>query len=108
RSPEQWGLTGSGFGFEYTLKAGEVTISHLMIDQDGYKMLIMRGQALDIPESIPCEEITAMIQFQTPIKELIQSLIQEGFAHHCIIAYGDWTEELGYVADFLNIRKVIY
>ncbi|WP_139995235.1 hypothetical protein [Paenibacillus paridis] len=108
RSPEQWGLQGAGFGFEYTLKPGEVTISHLIIDAEGYKMLIVKGQALHIEKNIPCEEITAVIQFGTPIKPFLASLIKEGFAHHCIIGYGDLTEELSYVADFMGIRKVIY
>lgn len=108
RSPEQWGLQGAGFGFEYTLKPGEVTISHLIIDAEGYKMLIVKGQALHIPKNIPCEEITAVIQFGTPIKQFLAALIKEGFAHHCIIGYGDLTEELSYVADFMGIRKVIY
>ncbi|MBP1990944.1 hypothetical protein [Paenibacillus eucommiae] len=108
RSPEQWGLQGSGFGFEYTLKPGEVTISHLIIDAEGYKMLIVKGQALHIPENIPCEEITAVIQLETPIKQFLKELIKEGFAHHCIIGYGDLTEELSNIADFMKIRKYMY
>ncbi|BBH18859.1 hypothetical protein Back11_02040 [Paenibacillus baekrokdamisoli] len=108
RSPEQWGLQGAGFGFEYTLKPGEVTISHLIIDAEGYKMLIVKGEALHIPQNIPCEEITAVVKFHTPIKQFLAALIKEGFAHHCIIGYGDLTEELSNVADFMGIRKVIY
>jgi len=108
RSPEQWGLQGAGFGFEYTLKPGEVTISHLIIDAEGYKMLIVKGQVLHIPQNIPCEEITAVVQFSTPIKSFLAALIKEGFAHHCIIGYGDLTEELSHVADFMKIRKVIF
>lgn len=108
RSPEQWGLKGQGFGFEYTLKAGVVTVAHIIIDSDGYKMLIVKGNALHIPENIPCEEITAVIQFETPVKQFLKVLIKEGFAHHCIIGYGDFTEELATIADFMKIRKVIY
>lgn len=108
RSPEQWGLQGAGFGFEYTLKPGAVTISHLLIDEHGYKMLIMKGEALPVPDHIPCEEITAVVRFVTPIKALLTALLTEGFAHHCIIGYGDLTEELAQVADFMGIRKVTF
>ncbi|MFC5404257.1 hypothetical protein [Cohnella soli] len=108
RSPEQWGLQGAGFGFEYTLRPGVVTISHLIIDAEGYKMLIVKGEALHIPNNIPCEEITAVVKFHTPIKQFLATLIKEGFAHHCIIGYGDMTEELSNIADFMGIRKVIY
>ncbi|QNK59449.1 hypothetical protein [Paenibacillus sp. PAMC21692] len=108
RSPEQWGLEGAGFGFEYTLKPGVVTVSHLINDAEGYKMLIVRGEALHIPENIPCEEITAVVKFEQPIKLLLRRLIKEGFAHHCIIGYGDLTAELAHVADFMGIRKMVY
>ena len=104
----QWGLQGAGFGFEYTLKPGVVTISHLIVDAEGYKMLIVCGEALDIADNIPCEEITAVVKFPVPIKAFLAELIKEGFAHHCIIGYGDLTEELSYVADFMGIRKVTY
>jgi len=108
RSPEQWGLQGAGFGFEYTLKPGVVTIGHLLIDAEGYKMLIVKGEALHIPDNIPCEEITAVVRFKPPIKSFLKALIKEGFAHHCIIGYGDISEELSMIADFMKIRKVIY
>ncbi|WP_167859435.1 hypothetical protein [Paenibacillus cymbidii] len=108
RSPEQWGLQGKGFGFEYTLRAGVVTVAHLIIDADGYKMLIVKGEALPVKANIPCEEITAVVRFGQPIKSFLKALIKEGFAHHCIIAYGDLTEELGLIAGFMGIRKVEY
>jgi L-arabinose isomerase len=108
RSPEQWGLKGMGFGFEYTLKPGVVTLSHLIVDSEGYKMLIVRGHALHVPTNIPCEEITALIQLEMPVKSFLKSLIKEGFAHHCIIAYGDLTEELSQIANFMRIRTFIY
>ncbi|TMV48760.1 hypothetical protein FE783_17090 [Paenibacillus mesophilus] len=108
RSPEQWGLKGQGFGFEYTLKEGVVTLGHLIADTEGYKMLIVRGRALPIPANIPCEEITAVVQLEKPVKSFLKELIKEGFAHHCIIAYGDLTEELSQIASFMKIRTCMY
>lgn len=108
RSPEQWGLQGAGFGFEYTLRPGQVTISHLIIDAEGYKMLVVKGEALHIPTNIPCEEITAVIKIEKPVKPFLTELIKEGFSHHCIIAYGDFSEQLCTIADFMRIRKIVY
>lgn len=108
RSPEQWGLAGKGFGFEYTLKPGVVTLGHLINDAEGYKMLIVRGRALPVERNIPCEEITALIQLESPVKPFLASLIKEGFAHHCIIAYGDWSEQLIQIARFMKIRACVY
>lgn len=105
RSPEQWGLQGNGFNMQFTAKPGIVTIAHLIADADGYKMIIMKGDALDIP-SIPCEEVTAFVKIEKPVKDFIKELLYEGFSHHAIIGYGDMTEELGYIADFMGIRKI--
>lgn len=108
RSPEQWGLKGQGFGFEYTLKEGVVTLGHMIADTEGYKMLIVKGRAIHIPANIPCEEITAVVQLEKPVKPFLKELIKEGFAHHCIIAYGDLTEELSQIAAFMKIRTCMY
>lgn len=107
KSPEQWGLQGHGFNMEFAAKPGTVTMAHIITDIDGYKMIILKGEALDI-STIPCEEIHALIKIGKPVKEFIKELLYEGFSHHAIIGYGDMTEELGYIADFMGIKKVIY
>ena len=105
RAPEEWGFEGSGVAFEFTCKPGIVTVGHFIDDKDGYQMLITRGKALDIP-MIPCEDITMLLQLERPVKEFISDYLKSGFPHHAILAYGDITKELEYIADFMNIRKV--
>ncbi len=105
-TPENWGYTGAGFSIEFTAKPGLVTIGHFIDDKEcGWRMLISKGEALDVENSIPCEDVTLILKTEIPIKEYIKKLLLRGFDHHAIICYGDLTEELSYIADFMKIKK---
>jgi L-arabinose isomerase len=105
-TPENWGFTGSGFSIEFTAKPGIVTIGHFIDDnEDGWRMLISKGEALDVKKSIPCEDVTLLYKPEIPVKEFVKKILIKGFDHHAIICYGDVTEELSYIADFMGIKK---
>lgn len=105
-TPENWGYTGKGFSIEFTAKPGIVTVGHFISDkEEGWRMLISRGEALDTKKSIPCEDVTLILKTEIPIKEFIRKILLKGFDHHAIICYGDVTEELGHIADFMKIKK---
>jgi len=105
-TPENWGYTGAGFSIEFTTKPGIVTIGHFIEDkEEGWRMLITKGEALEVKKSIPCEDVTLVLKTELPIKEFIKRILLRGFDHHAIICYGDVTKELSYIADFMNIKK---
>jgi L-arabinose isomerase len=104
-SPENWGYTGNGFSFEFTAKPGPATIGHFIDDQDGYRMLISKGEILDLPP-LPINESSLRMRMSKPIKSYLEELLTLGFAHHTIVGYGDLTEELSFIADLMGIRKV--
>jgi L-arabinose isomerase len=104
-SPENWGYSGNGFSFEFTAKPGVATIGHMIDDLDGYRMIIAKGEILDLP-ALPIREVNFRMRMEKPVKQLLVELLNHGFAHHTIVAYGDLTEELSYVADLMGIRKV--
>ena len=107
-TPENWGFSGAGFSLEFTAKPGTITIGHFIDDQkEGWRMLISRAVALDVPHSIPCKDVTLILQPEMPIKEYITEILERGFDHHAIICYGDLTRELGYIADFMGVKKDI-
>jgi len=104
-SPENWGYTGNGFSFEATAKPGVATIGHFIDDQDGYRMLISKGEILDLPP-LPIRESSFRMRMGKPIKQYLVDLLNHGFAHHTIVGYGDLTEELSFIADLMGIKKV--
>lgn len=105
-TPENWGFIGSGFSIEFTAKSGPITIGHFIDDkEEGWRMLISKGEALDVKTSIPCEDVTLLYKPEMPIKEFVKTILMKGFDHHAIICYGDIVEQLAYIADFMSVKK---
>jgi L-arabinose isomerase len=104
-SPENWGYAGNGFSFEFTGRPGPATIGHFIDDQQGYRMIISKGDILDLP-ALPIREVSLRIRVDKPVKEYFVELLNHGFAHHTIVGYGDLTEQLSYIADLMGITKV--
>ncbi len=105
-SPEQWGLEGKGFNFQMTFEPGVVTFGHFIQDKSGWRMLIGKGKILDIPP-IPCSETHMFVQMERPIEEFIETLVKQGWPHHCIAVPGDVVKELSQLSDLMNIKKVL-
>jgi L-arabinose isomerase len=104
-SPENWGFTGKGFSFEFTARPGVATIGHVIDDQAGYRMIISKGDILDLP-CLRIRELSFLMRVDKPVKAYLEELLNLGFAHHTIVGYGDLTEELSFIADLMGIKKV--
>ena len=57
----------------------------------GSYLLLGRGEAIDAPASIPCEDVTLLYKPDMPIKEFVKKILKTGFDHHAIMCYGDVT-----------------
>jgi L-arabinose isomerase len=104
-TPEQWGLQGNGFSFEMTFEPGICTMSHVIRDAEGWRMLITDGEILDLP-ALPIHDCSLLVKIQRPIKEFVELVTKAGFAHHAITVRGDVRTQLGQLADLLGIQKV--
>jgi L-arabinose isomerase len=102
---EQWGLEGKGLGFEFTYDPGPVTFGHFIQDAKGWRMLIGKGEVLDI-EPIPCSEVHMLMKVERPVEEFVEILVKQGWPHHCIVVPGDVRKELSQLANLLKIEKI--
>lgn len=105
-SPEKWDFTGNGFSIEYVAKPGKVTLASLINDYEGWKMLISQGECIEL-EQRPCFAPQFYFRPEIPVKNYIQDILEEGIAHHVILTYGDYRQQVELLADYLGIRKVI-
>ena len=105
-SPEQWGLEGKGFNFEMTFDPGPCTMTHCIGDARGWRMLISGGRIADLPQ-LPIQEVSLLVETESPIKDFVEKLTKSGFAHHCIAVKGDVRRELGQLADMMGMEKVL-
>lgn len=95
-----------GFTLEFGLKPGNVTIARLGKSADGYRMLIMKGEALDSPQKF--NGTTVEIRLNGKARDVVQALMLEGFEPHYSIVYADIAEELQELGRLLHIPTVIY
>jgi L-arabinose isomerase len=103
---ERWGFTGEGTSFRYVGKPGPVTLSSLIFDKDGWKMLITGGEVIEVPcRPYWGEQFT--IKVDRPVKEYLECLCREGVTHHAAMVYGDVRWKLEKLADLLQVRKFI-
>lgn len=105
-SPEKWDFTGHGMSVEYMSKPGKVTLSCLIDAKDGWKLLISKGECLDLPQA-PSFAPQFRFKHETlSVKEYVKKFIEEGVAHHVCLTYGDLSEDLKLYADYAGLKVV--
>jgi L-arabinose isomerase len=102
---EKWGFKGKGASFRFVGRPGYVTILSLINDQEGWKMLITGGEAVDTAVR-PYYGQQFMVKMDRPIKSYLENLCKEGVTHHAVLAYGDVREDLEKLADLMDLRTV--
>lgn len=103
RTPEEWGFEGGGVNYELILKPGPATISHVIETTDGYKMIVSPVNSLDFP-TLKYDELHALVQVKTPVKEYLEKVFESGVTHHCIVGSTDMSKELLAVAKILGLE----
>ena len=99
---EDWGFEGHSLGFQASYTPGPVTMTHIIEDANGLRLLISEGEILDTPP-MKIAESSMIIQVQKDVKLYFKELMKTGFAHHCIAAPGHATDHLASFAEQLDI-----
>ncbi|MFD1387034.1 hypothetical protein [Oceanobacillus sp. FSL W7-1293] len=95
-----------GFTMEFGLKPGKVTIFRVSYTPEGYRMLIMSGEALDTPQRFNGTSVE--VELGTNVTDTLYDLMDEGFEPHYALVYADITDELIELGKQLNIETVVY
>lgn len=94
-----------GLTNDFSLKAGRVTIAKLDETDEGYRMLIATGTALDTDKFIRGNPLR--IKFDDNMKTLIDTIIKEGFEHHYSVIHADIKNELLALCELCKIKPVM-
>jgi L-arabinose isomerase len=100
---ENWGFKGNSLGFQATYEPGPVTLTHIVEDPDGWRMLVGEGEILDTPP-LEISESTLIIRMEKEIRQYFEDLLKLGFSHHAIVVPGRFSEDLIMLADQLEIK----
>jgi L-arabinose isomerase len=100
---ENWGFEGNSLGFEATYPPGPVTMTHVIHDAKGWRLLVSEGELLDTPP-LKINESSMIVRVGRPVKEFLAQLMTYGFSHHCIAGGGRAAEHLECFARQLDLE----
>jgi len=92
---------------EFGLKSGPVTVLRLGRSVDGYRMFILKGEALDEPQKFFGTSVTVRPQGGQAAEKITQ-FVKDGWEPHFVVVYGDVAEEVKMMCNFLNIKTFEY
>ncbi|TFJ93170.1 sulfoquinovose isomerase [Lentibacillus salicampi] len=95
-----------GFTMEFGLKPGKVTIFRVGYTTDGYRLLVMRGEALDTPQRFNGTSVE--VQLETDVTDTLYGLMDEGFEPHYGLVYADIADDLVELGRQLKMPVSVY
>nr|WP_154892503.1 hypothetical protein [Paenibacillus xylanexedens] len=95
-----------GFAMDFGLKAGEVTIFRVSHTPEGYRLLVLRGEALDVEQ--PFSGTSVEVALQTDVTDTLYEMMHAGYEPHFALVYGDVADELVELGRMLRIETKLY
>jgi len=100
----QLGKENSFGTLDVKLKPGVVTITRLNEYDGEFKLLITKGEIVDMPGEFKGSWSWVRV---SDLDKLYRTLIDEGFVHHYSVIHGDYVDALKMACDFLGIKAVV-
>jgi len=92
---------------EFGLKSGEVTVMRMGKDREGFRMMAMKGVALDEPQKFWGTSVVVKPESGAS-QAKVAELVSAGWEPHFVVAYGDIVEKLRLMCDFIGIPFIKY
>jgi len=94
-----------GFAMDFGLKPGGVTIFRVSCGPDGYRLLVMKGEALDSPQSFHGTSVE--VRLPSDVRTTLTRLMHEGFEPHFALVYADVSDALVELGRRLGIQTMV-
>lgn len=89
----------------FPLQGGTVTIARLSPDKNN-RLRLLIGGGVGVERELMFYGNTLPVKIERTVEEAIETIINYGFEHHYIIAYGDFTEEFKEVANLVDLEII--
>lgn len=93
-----------GFALNNGLKSGSVTIARIGQTGDGFRLLVLGGEALDEPNRFRGTSVE--VRVGRPVQEILDAVMYGGFEHHYAVVWADVAAELVELAGMLGVPCV--
>ncbi|MCM3570566.1 L-fucose/L-arabinose isomerase family protein [Neobacillus mesonae] len=95
-----------GLAMDFGLKPGEVTIFRVGHTPDGYRLLVMKGKALDTEK--PFTGTSVEVELASDVTSALYDLMNAGYEPHYALVYGDVTEQLKELGRILGLKTDLF
>lgn len=101
------GKTGEGFGIDFSLRPGPVTLLNLTdrYDGDRFKMIYSVGEVLE-GDTLSIGNPNCRVRTQKPIHQFIDAWCQQGPSHHMALGLGNLADEIEVFAEAAGFKAV--
>ncbi|MFZ5353296.1 MAG: fucose isomerase [Bacillota bacterium] len=104
RSLDTYFAAGKGVTADFVMKSGQVMILRFDSACGEYRVFMQKG------EGIPMEKLLkgtyVKVKFEKHIKDVLDSVVYNGVAHHVSLAYGDYTKALEIFARIMGWKII--
>lgn len=97
-------LVGQGTAFWTALKSGKVTVARLHNYHGEYRLVLMRGEALD--HDRVTRGCMTVVRMEHPVRQTMERLIAEEFPHHYCLVWADVYDAMKQTAALMNIPVI--
>ncbi len=95
-----------GLAMDFGLKAGAVTIFRVSHTPEGYRLLVMKGNALDVEQ--PFTGTSVEVALTTDVTSTLYDLMNSGYEPHFALVYGDVTKQLIELGRLLKLDTDVF
>lgn len=89
---ERHSIGGGTATIEFPLREGRMTCSRLGPIEDGYRLLIVTGQA--VPTEMQLRGSNMLVRTDLPVRQIVERIIERGIEHHYALIYSDLKADL--------------
>lgn len=97
-------LAGQGTAFYGALKPGAVTVARFCNIEGGYKLFLLKGEA--VPMDRYTKGIMANVKVERPVRDILETIVEEGVAHHYSIVWEDVADQMKEICKLLKIPVI--
>ncbi len=103
-SLDSYHMGGKGVTADFVLKTGDISI--LRFDSAGEEYRVLLQRAKGVPMEKKLKGTYAKVVFNEPVKEVLNKVIYNGFAHHASMVYGEYIRPVEIFARMKGWRVV--
>jgi len=91
-----------GVTCEFPLKGGRVTFGRISEDREGYRAVFATGRGLPTEQILKGNPLK--VRFDSPLREITNTILDNGFEHHFSLIHADISRELAAMCKWLDIK----